>query len=80
MDGGIRKPGDALSGELWEKKKEQIQRSSAFGKLPGWDLRSVSYYYFSSLSSGELRVKLRKNFPLKKFYCSSVIQSIYRID
>ncbi|XP_039122440.1 phosphatidylinositol 4-kinase beta 1-like isoform X1 [Dioscorea cayenensis subsp. rotundata] len=41
MDGGIPKPGDALSGELWEVKKERIRRSSIYGKLPGWDLRSI---------------------------------------
>lgn len=46
MDGGIPKPGDALSGELWEVKKERIRRSSIYGKLPGWDLRSVSKFLF----------------------------------
>jgi len=35
-------PTDALSGELWEVKKERIRKASVFGKLPGWDLRSVS--------------------------------------
>lgn len=42
MNGRIPKPSDALSGELWEVKKERIRRSSAYGKSPGWDLRSVS--------------------------------------
>lgn len=36
------KSGDALSGELWEVKKERIRKASHYGKLPGWDLRSVS--------------------------------------
>ena len=39
------KSGDALSGELWEVKKERIRKASVYGKLPGWDLRSVSYAY-----------------------------------
>lgn len=33
---------DALSGELWELKKERIRKASVYGKLAGWDLRSVS--------------------------------------
>lgn len=41
-NGGIPKPTDALSGELWEVKKERIRRSSLYGKSPGWDLCSVS--------------------------------------
>ncbi|KAG6476772.1 hypothetical protein ZIOFF_066020 [Zingiber officinale] len=41
VNGGTPKPSDALSGELWEVKKERIRRSSAFGMLPGWDLRSI---------------------------------------
>lgn len=36
------KAGDALSGELWKVKKERIRKASVYGKLPGWDLRSVS--------------------------------------
>ncbi|KAL9257749.1 Phosphatidylinositol 4-kinase beta 1-like protein [Drosera capensis] len=35
------KPTDALSGELWEVKKERIRKTSLHGKLPGWDLCSV---------------------------------------
>lgn len=42
---GVPKPTDALSGEFWELKKERIRSSSAYGKLPGWDLRSVSKAY-----------------------------------
>ncbi|KAJ6797320.1 phosphatidylinositol 4-kinase beta 1-like [Iris pallida] len=41
MNGGIPKPSDALSGELWEVKKERIRKSSGYGKLPGWDLCSM---------------------------------------
>ncbi|KAL0332670.1 UNVERIFIED_CONTAM: Phosphatidylinositol 4-kinase beta 1 [Sesamum calycinum] len=40
-DGGIPKVSDALAGELWEVKKERIRKASLYGKLPGWDLRSV---------------------------------------
>ncbi|CAM8884087.1 unnamed protein product [Rhodiola kirilowii] len=40
-NGGIPKPSDALSGELWEVKKERIRNASAYGKLPGWELRSI---------------------------------------
>lgn len=41
-NGGMLKEGDALSGELWEEKRDRIRRASIYGKLPGWDLRSVS--------------------------------------
>lgn len=41
-NGGPPKPTDALSGELWEVKKERIRKASVHGILPGWDLRSVS--------------------------------------
>ncbi|XP_042392953.1 phosphatidylinositol 4-kinase beta 1-like [Zingiber officinale] len=62
MDGVIRKPGDALSGELWEKKKEQIRRSSAFGKLPGWDLRSIIVKSGDDCRQEHLAVQLVSHF------------------
>ncbi|MCH88583.1 phosphatidylinositol 4-kinase beta 1-like, partial [Trifolium medium] len=34
------KASDALSGELWEAKKDRVCKASIYGKLPGWDLRS----------------------------------------
>uniref|UniRef100_A0A7N0UXX4 1-phosphatidylinositol 4-kinase n=1 Tax=Kalanchoe fedtschenkoi TaxID=63787 RepID=A0A7N0UXX4_KALFE len=40
-NGGVPKPCDALSGELWEIKRERIRKASAHGKLPGWDLQSI---------------------------------------
>ncbi|WMV53790.1 hypothetical protein MTR67_047175 [Solanum verrucosum] len=40
-NGGLPKVSDALSGELWEVKKERIRKCSGYGKLPGWDLRSL---------------------------------------
>lgn len=42
MNGGVPNASDALSGELWEVKKDRIRKASVYGKLPGWDLRSVS--------------------------------------
>lgn len=42
VNGGTPMASDALSGELWEVKKERIRRASDYGKLLGWDLRSVS--------------------------------------
>ncbi|XP_076913024.1 phosphatidylinositol 4-kinase beta 1-like [Bidens hawaiensis] len=41
-DGATPKASDALSGELWQAKKDRIRQASEFGKLPGWDLCSVS--------------------------------------
>ena len=41
-NGGMLKEGDALSGELWDGKRERIRKASIYGNLPGWDLRSVS--------------------------------------
>ncbi|CAM6034140.1 unnamed protein product [Sphagnum compactum] len=32
---------DALAGELWENKKERIQRASKWSSNPDWDLRSM---------------------------------------
>ncbi|KAG0571619.1 hypothetical protein KC19_VG027900 [Ceratodon purpureus] len=32
---------DALSGELWEKKRERIRKSSKWSSSPDWDLRSM---------------------------------------
>lgn len=42
-NGGTPKASDALSGELWEVKKQRIRNASVHGKLPGWDMRSVSF-------------------------------------
>eukprot|EP00268_Persea_americana_P033710 TRINITY_DN3333_c0_g2_i4.p1 TRINITY_DN3333_c0_g2~~TRINITY_DN3333_c0_g2_i4.p1 ORF type:complete len:1003 (+),score=194.93 TRINITY_DN3333_c0_g2_i4:504-3512(+) len=41
INGGVPKASDALSGELWEEKKERIRKASAYGGSPGWDLRSI---------------------------------------
>ncbi|WOL02362.1 phosphatidylinositol 4-kinase beta 1 isoform X2 [Canna indica] len=62
MNGGILKPSDALSGELWEVKKERIRRSSAYGKLPGWDLRSVIVKSGDDCRQEHLAVQLVSHF------------------
>lgn len=40
--GAKGKATDALAGELWEKKRERIQKTSKWSSNPDWDLRSVS--------------------------------------
>lgn len=47
-NGDTPKASDALSGELWEVKKLRIRNASVHGKLPGWDLRSVSSALFGN--------------------------------
>lgn len=59
-NGGIRMAGDALSGELWEVKKERIRNASIHGKLPGWDLRSVSSAFMNFHSIVKLFCHLMK--------------------
>lgn len=49
-NGSTPEASNALSGELWEVKKERIREASVHGKLPGWDLRSVSTNLLLSLS------------------------------
>jgi hypothetical protein len=44
--GAKGKATDALSGELWEKKRERIRKSSKWSSSPDWDLRSVSQGLF----------------------------------
>ncbi|GFY91277.1 phosphatidylinositol 4-OH kinase beta1 [Actinidia rufa] len=62
MSGGVPKAGDALSGELWEVKKERIQNSSVHGKLPGWDLRSVIVKSGDDCRQEHLAVQLISHF------------------
>ncbi|XP_078156587.1 phosphatidylinositol 4-kinase beta 1-like isoform X2 [Carex rostrata] len=61
-DGGIPKPTDALSGELWEVKKDRIRRFSVHGKLPGWDLRSVIVKSGDDCRQEHLAVQLVSHF------------------
>ncbi|KAI4345095.1 hypothetical protein L6164_012258 [Bauhinia variegata] len=61
-DGGIPKASDALSGELWEAKKERIRRASIHGNLPGWDLRSVIVKSGDDCRQEHLAVQLISHF------------------
>ncbi|XP_062007296.1 phosphatidylinositol 4-kinase beta 1-like [Rosa rugosa] len=61
-NGGTPKASDALSGELWEIKKERIRKSSVYGKLPGWDLRSVIVKSGDDCRQEHLAVQLISHF------------------
>lgn len=61
-DGGIPKASDALSGELWEVKKERIRKVSVCGKLPGWDLRSIIVKSGDDCRQEHLAVQLISHF------------------
>ncbi|XWS44734.1 hypothetical protein CRYUN_Cryun15aG0072900 [Craigia yunnanensis] len=61
-NGGTPKSGDALSGELWEVKKERIRKASVYGKLPGWDLRSVIVKSGDDCRQEHLAVQLISHF------------------
>ncbi|WCJ31573.1 Phosphatidylinositol 4-kinase beta 1 [Euphorbia peplus] len=62
VNGGSPKASDALSGELWEAKKERIRRVSVHGKLPGWDLRSVIVKSGDDCRQEHLAVQLISHF------------------
>ncbi|XP_061355092.1 phosphatidylinositol 4-kinase beta 1-like [Gastrolobium bilobum] len=63
MANGITpKASDALSGELWEAKKERIQKASIYGKLPGWYLRSVIVKSGDDCRQEHLAVQLISHF------------------
>ncbi|PIM97853.1 1-phosphatidylinositol 4-kinase [Handroanthus impetiginosus] len=61
-NGGVPKVGDALAGELWELKKERIRKASVYGKLPGWDLRSVIVKSGDDCRQEHLAVQLISHF------------------
>ncbi|XP_028089722.1 phosphatidylinositol 4-kinase beta 1-like isoform X2 [Camellia sinensis] len=61
-NGGVPKAADALSGELWEVKKERIRKASVHGKLPGWDLRSVIVKSGDDCRQEHLAVQLISHF------------------
>ncbi|RWR92812.1 phosphatidylinositol 4-kinase beta 1 isoform X2 [Cinnamomum micranthum f. kanehirae] len=61
-NGGLRKATDALSGELWEVKKERIQKASVYGRSPGWDLRSVIVKSGDDCRQEHLAVQLISHF------------------
>ncbi|XP_027340614.1 phosphatidylinositol 4-kinase beta 1-like [Abrus precatorius] len=53
---------DALSGELWEAKKDRVCKASIYGKLPGWDLRSVIVKSGDDCRQEHLAVQLISHF------------------
>ncbi|XVF61004.1 hypothetical protein PTKIN_Ptkin08bG0093300 [Pterospermum kingtungense] len=61
-NGGMPKAGDALSGELWELKKDRIRKASVHGKLPSWDLRSVIVKSGDDCRQEHLAVQLISHF------------------
>ncbi|XP_014524497.1 phosphatidylinositol 4-kinase beta 1 [Vigna radiata var. radiata] len=61
-NGIIPKASDALSGELWEVKKERIRKASIHGNLPGWDLRSVIVKSGDDCRQEHLAVQLISHF------------------
>ncbi|CAH8346310.1 unnamed protein product [Eruca vesicaria subsp. sativa] len=61
-NGGMLKEGDALSGELWEGKRERIRKASIYGKLPGWDLRSIIVKSGDDCRQEHLAVQLISHF------------------
>ncbi|XP_075653264.1 phosphatidylinositol 4-kinase beta 1-like isoform X2 [Castanea sativa] len=62
FNGSSPKASDALSGELWEVKKERIRRASVRGNLPGWDLRSVIVKSGDDCRQEHLAVQLISHF------------------
>ncbi|XP_022133226.1 phosphatidylinositol 4-kinase beta 1 isoform X2 [Momordica charantia] len=61
-NGSTPKASDALSGELWSVKKERIRRASEYGKLSGWDLRSVIVKSGDDCRQEHLAVQLISHF------------------
>ncbi|ERN05182.1 phosphatidylinositol 4-kinase beta 1 [Amborella trichopoda] len=61
-NGGLPKPTDALSGELWEVKKERIRNASVYGKSPDWDLRSLIVKSGDDCRQEHLAVQLISHF------------------
>ncbi|XP_068647735.1 phosphatidylinositol 4-kinase beta 1-like isoform X2 [Aristolochia californica] len=61
-NGGLPKATDALCGELWEVKRERIRTLSAYGKSPGWDLRSIIVKSGDDCRQEHLAVQLVSHF------------------
>ncbi|TKY73839.1 Phosphatidylinositol 4-kinase beta 1 [Spatholobus suberectus] len=71
------KASDALSGELWEVKKERIRKASVHGNLPGWDLRSVIVKSGDDCRQEHLAVQLISHFY---DYPRSMQQTLVRVS
>ncbi|CAI8619127.1 unnamed protein product [Vicia faba] len=56
------KASDALSGELWEAKKDRVRKASIYGNLPSWDLRSVIVKSGDDCRQEHLAVQLISHF------------------
>ncbi|XP_058097330.1 phosphatidylinositol 4-kinase beta 1-like isoform X2 [Magnolia sinica] len=61
-NGGLPKASDALSGELWEVKKERIRKASIHGKTPDWDMRSIIVKSGDDCRQEHLAVQLVSHF------------------
>ncbi|CAK9146933.1 unnamed protein product [Ilex paraguariensis] len=61
-NGDVPNAGDALSGELWEVKRERIRQASGYGKLPGWELRSIMVKSGDDCRQEHLAVQLIAHF------------------
>ncbi|KAG2293466.1 hypothetical protein Bca52824_040135 [Brassica carinata] len=75
-NGGILKEGDALSGELWEGKRERIRKASIYGKLPGWDLRSIIVKSGDDCRQEHLAVQLISHFYGGYIFDTALIETI----
>ncbi|KAL5066486.1 hypothetical protein RYX36_028223 [Vicia faba] len=56
------KASDALSGELWEAKKDRVRKASIYGNLPSWDLQSVIVKSGDDCRKEHLAVQLISHF------------------
>ncbi|EFJ06373.1 hypothetical protein SELMODRAFT_269945 [Selaginella moellendorffii] len=58
----LGKSSDVVGGELWDIKKGKIKKTSVFGGLPGWDLRSAIVKSGDDCRQEHLAVQLVSHF------------------